>query len=100
MPYILHNAEILKSYDLEKSLNELKRRITNKNYLENKLQEMFIKNKSRLTFQLIPDDQHDKKKLTKFNDKIQINIALNYGSKEEIIKSIKKSRSGSSKKQI
>ena len=29
-------------------------------------------------------------KLTKFNDKIQINIALNYGSKEEIIKSIKK----------
>ncbi len=29
-------------------------------------------------------------KLTKSNDKIQINIALNYGSKEEIIKSIKK----------
>ena len=29
-------------------------------------------------------------KLTKFNDKIQINIALNYGSKEEIIKTIKK----------
>jgi len=29
-------------------------------------------------------------KLTKQNNKIQINIALNYGSKEEIIKSIKK----------
>ena len=29
-------------------------------------------------------------KLTKLNNKIQINIALNYGSKEEIIKSIKK----------
>ena len=29
-------------------------------------------------------------KLTKHNKKIQINIALNYGSKEEIIKSIKK----------
>ena len=28
--------------------------------------------------------------LTKFNNKIQINIALNYGSKEEIIRSIKK----------
>tara|TARA_A100001015_G_C14881249_1_gene668533 strand:- start:262 stop:942 length:681 start_codon:yes stop_codon:yes gene_type:complete len=29
-------------------------------------------------------------KLTNYNDKIQINIALNYGSKEEIVKSIKK----------
>ena len=29
-------------------------------------------------------------KLTKFNDTIQINIALNYGSKEEIINTIKK----------
>ncbi len=29
-------------------------------------------------------------KLTKYNNRIQINIALNYGSKEEIIKSIKK----------
>ena len=28
--------------------------------------------------------------LTKYNNKIQINIALNYGSKEEIIRSIKK----------
>ena len=40
MPYILHNAEILKSYDLEKSLNELKKRIANKNYLENKRSNM------------------------------------------------------------
>ena len=29
-------------------------------------------------------------KLTKFNDKIQVNIALNYGSKEEIINAVKK----------
>ena len=29
-------------------------------------------------------------KLTKDNDKIQINIALNYGSKEEIVKTVKK----------
>ena len=29
-------------------------------------------------------------KLTETNDKIQINVALNYGSKEEIIKSVKK----------
>ena len=29
-------------------------------------------------------------KLTKLNDKIQINIALNYGSKEEIIRTVKK----------
>ena len=91
MPYILHNAEILKSYDLEKSLNELKRRITNKNYLENKLQEMFIKNKSRLTFQLIPDDQHDKKKLTKFNDFIQNKQRLlNELDRENIRKKTKK----------
>ena len=70
MPYILHDADIIKSYDLEKSLNELKKRLTKKNYLENKLDEMFIKNSSRLTFQLIPDDQHDKKKLSKINDYI------------------------------
>ncbi len=70
MPYILHDADIIKSYDLEKSLNELKKRLTKINYLENKLDEMFIKNSSRLTFQLIPDDQHDKKKLKKINDYI------------------------------
>ena len=29
-------------------------------------------------------------KLTKYNDRIQINIALNYGSKEEIVRTIKK----------
>ena len=29
-------------------------------------------------------------KLTRYNDKIQINIALNYGSKEEIVSTIKK----------
>ena len=29
-------------------------------------------------------------KLTNYNDKIQINIALNYGSKEEIVRTIKK----------
>ena len=29
-------------------------------------------------------------KLTKFNKKIQINVALNYGSKEEILRSVKK----------
>ena len=68
MPYILHDADIVKSYDLEKSLNELKKRITSENYLENKLDEMFIKNTSRLTFQLIPDNQHDEKKIKKVND--------------------------------
>ena len=32
----------------------------------------------------------DTERLTKFNKKIQINVALNYGSKEEILRSIKK----------
>ena len=32
----------------------------------------------------------DVERLTKINNKIQINVALNYGSKEEILRSIKK----------
>ena len=99
MPYILHNAEILKSYDLEKSLNELKKRIANKNYLENKLEEMFIKNKSRLTFQLVPDDQHDEKKLKKVNDFIQNKEKLlNELDRENIKKNTEKLEIRQSKK--
>ena len=68
MPYILHDAEIINSYDLETSLNELKKRISKKKYLENKINEMFIQNSSRLTFQLIPDINYDEKKSQIINE--------------------------------
>ena len=67
------------------------------NYIDNKLNE-FIKNKIKI--KIIGDlDKISKKlikklknveKLTSFNSKIQVNIALNYGSRQEIIKSMKK----------
>ena len=66
------------------------------NYIDNKLNE-FIKNKIKI--KIIGDlDKISKKlikklknveKLTSLNSKIQINVALNYGSRQEIIKSIK-----------
>jgi len=65
-------------------------------YIDNKLNE-FIKNKVKIKF--IGDIYKFSKKLinkikkienlTSFNPKIQVNIALNYGSRQEIIKSIK-----------
>ena len=59
MPYILHDADIVNSYDLETSLESLKNRINKKGYLENRIQEMFLDNPSRLTFQLVPDKDYD-----------------------------------------
>ena len=46
MPYILHDADVVNSYDLEKSLESLKNRINKKGYLENRIQEMFLDNPS------------------------------------------------------
>ena len=55
MPYILHDADVVSSYDLETSLETLKNRINKKGYLEGRITEMFLNNPSRLTFQLVPD---------------------------------------------
>ena len=68
MPYILHGADISKSYDLESSLGLLKKRLIKKKYLENKINEMFLSNNSRLTFQLVPDIEHDKKQAKIIDD--------------------------------
>ena len=66
------------------------------NYIDNKLNE-FIKNKikikiigdlSKISKKLIKKLKNVEK-LTSLNSKIQINVALNYGSRQEIIKSIK-----------
>ena len=67
------------------------------NYLTKELDKL-IKNKIKIkiigNINKFPKSLKNKlngaEKLTKHNKKIQINIALNYGSKEEIIKSIKK----------
>ena len=66
------------------------------NYIDNKLNE-FIKNKikikiigdlSKISKKLIKKLKNVEK-LTSLNSKIQINVALNYGSRQEIIKSMK-----------
>ena len=66
------------------------------NYIDNKLNE-FIKNKikikiigdlSKISKKLIKKLKNAEK-LTSLNSKIQINVALNYGSRQEIIKSMK-----------
>ena len=68
-----------------------------KNYINDELDKLIAKNiKLRIIGNInkfpIPLKTKLKKaeRLTKLNDKIQVNIALNYGSKEEIINTIKK----------
>ena len=68
MPYILHDADVVNSYDLEKSLKSLKYRINKKGYLENRIKEMFLDNSSRLTFQLVPDKDYDQKQDNKIKE--------------------------------
>ena len=69
MPYILHDADIVSSYDLEASLQSLKSRINKKGYLENRIiNEMFLNNSSRLTFQLVPDNDYDQKQDNKIKE--------------------------------
>ena len=81
MPYILHGAEVSQSYDLESSLEMLKKRLTQKKYLENKINEMFILNNSRLTFQLIPDTEHDMKQAKIIDDLLAKKMST-FGDKE------------------
>ena len=47
----------------------------------------FIGNKKRIKKSLVKK-MSNAEKITQFNDKLQINIALNYGSKDEIINSV------------
>jgi len=64
-------------------------------FLENKLKKLskkkicikFIGNKKRIKKSLVKK-MSNAEKITQFNDKLQINIALNYGSKDEIINSV------------
>ena len=64
-------------------------------FLENKLEKLskkkisikFIGNKRRIKKSLVKK-MSNAEKITQFNDKLQINIALNYGSKDEIINSV------------
>ncbi len=67
------------------------------NYIDLKLKNLLKKNiKIKIIGNLKPFPSNLKKKilkvqkLTKFNNKIQINMALNYGSKQELIHTIKK----------
>tara|TARA_B100000959_G_C14838249_1_gene564884 strand:- start:130 stop:810 length:681 start_codon:yes stop_codon:yes gene_type:complete len=65
-------------------------------YMDDKLNE-FIKNKIKIKFvgeinkfsKKLNQKIKNSEKLTSFNSKIQVNIAFNYGSRQEIIKSIK-----------
>ena len=64
-------------------------------FLENKIEKLskkkicikFIGNKKRIKKSLVKK-MSNAEKITQFNDKLQINIALNYGSKDEIINSV------------
>ena len=64
-------------------------------FLENKLEKLskkkirikFIGNKKKIKKSLLKK-MSNAEKITQFNDKLQINIALNYGSKDEIINSV------------
>ena len=64
-------------------------------FLENKIEKLskkkicikFIGNKKRIKKSLVKK-MSNAEKITQFNDKLKINIALNYGSKDEIINSV------------
>ena len=66
------------------------------NYIDKEIENLY---KNNIKLKLLRSESISKKlklkisnvqKISKYNNKIQINMALNYGSKQEIIKSIKK----------
>ena len=71
--------KILKDY-IDKELNKL---------IEKKIKLKIIGNINKFPNSL-KSKLKEAEKLTRYNNKIQINIALNYGSKEEIINTVKK----------
>ncbi len=62
MPSTLHDSKALEVLDLESSLNQLKDRLKKPGHLEDVIQRYFLKNKHRVTFQLIPDVNFDSNK--------------------------------------
>ena len=77
---------------MAKKANKIEEKISS---LENKLEKLskkkicikFIGNKKRIKKSLVKK-MSNAEKISQFNDKLQINIALNYGSKDEIINSV------------
>ena len=65
MPSILHDSDPLEVLDLEGSLSKLRKRLDEPNHLEKLIEKFFLKNKHRVTFQLVPNTNHDKDKLQK-----------------------------------
>ena len=65
MPSILHDSDPLEVLDLEGSLSKLRKRLDEPNHLEKLIEKFFLKNKHRVTFQLIPNTNYDKDKLIK-----------------------------------
>ena len=68
LPSILHDGDVINAFDLEKSLSILKKRIEKDGYIEAKIKEMFLENQCRLTFQLVPDKDFDRKQKAKFDE--------------------------------
>ena len=65
MPSILHDSDPLEVLDLEGSLSKLRKRLDEPRHLEKLIEKFFLKNKHRVTFQLIPQSGYDNDKLQK-----------------------------------
>ena len=65
MPSILHDSDPLEVLDLEGSLSKLRKRLDEPRHLEKLIEKFFLKNKHRVTFQLIPKSGYDNDKLQK-----------------------------------
>ena len=85
MPSILHDSNPLEVLDLEGSLSKLKKRLEEPNHLERLVEKFFIKNKHRVTFQLIPNTDYDKNKIEKLEKLLsEKNRSLSSSQKDNI----------------
>ena len=85
MPSILHDSNPLEVLDLEGSLSKLKKRLEEPNHLERLVEKFFIKNKHRVTFQLIPNTDYDKNKMEKLEKLLsEKNRSLSSSQKDNI----------------
>ena len=76
MPSILHDSDPLEVLDLEGSLSKLRKRLDEPYHLEKLIEKFFLKNKHRVTFQLIPNTNHDKDKLQKLEKLLSEKMVL------------------------
>ena len=70
LPACLHNDDPLKVLDLDSSFDVIKKKLKNKNYIENLIKEKIIDNNHRINYSLVPDINFNNEKDKIIQDKV------------------------------